>query len=233
MSGPIAKQAVVIGAGMGGLCAAKAVAPFFETVTVLERDALPQTPSPRAGTPQDRQLHVLLAGGSRALESLFGGIENKLVKAGAVKVQLNRDVLLEYPGCDFLPRRDLGVPITCQSRPLLEWICRKELQREPNVEIRPRCTGERALTLRGPRRCDRGPIRSGRRSYDNSGRPHHRCFGQGGADAVLPGGDRSKKTVGKRDWNRHGVWLRHLRAAKRSAGLEAGQQSSRQASGPS
>lgn len=138
MSGSIAKQAVVIGAGMGGLCAAKAVAPFFETVTVLERDALPQTPSPRAGTPQDRQLHVLLAGGSRALESLFGGIENKLIKAGAAKVQLNRDVRLEYPGCDFLPRRDLGVPITCQSRPLLEWICRQELQREPNVEIRPR-----------------------------------------------------------------------------------------------
>ena len=58
MSGPIAKQAVVIGAGMGGLCAAKAVAPFFEAVTVLERDALPQTPSPRTGTPQDRQLRA-------------------------------------------------------------------------------------------------------------------------------------------------------------------------------
>jgi 2-polyprenyl-6-methoxyphenol hydroxylase-like FAD-dependent oxidoreductase len=68
MSGPIAKQAVVIGAGMGGLCAAKAVA-LFKTVVILERDALPQTPGPRVGTPHDRQLHVLLAGGSRALEA--------------------------------------------------------------------------------------------------------------------------------------------------------------------
>lgn len=139
MSAPFAKQAVVIGAGMGGLCAAKAVAPFFETVAILERDALPQTPSPRAGTPHDRQLHVLLAGGSRALESLFGGIESRLVKAGAVKVQLAQDVRFEYPGCECLPRRDLGLPLTCQSRPLLEWICRKEVEREPSIEIRPRC----------------------------------------------------------------------------------------------
>ena len=139
MSGPIAKQAVVIGAGMGGLCAAKAVAPFFEIVVILERDALPQTPGPRLGTPHDRQLHVLLAGGSRALESLFGGVESKLAKAGAVKVQFNRDVRLEYPGCECLPRRDLGLSITCQSRPLLEWVCRKEAEREPNIEIRPRC----------------------------------------------------------------------------------------------
>ena len=41
----IADHAVVIGAGMGGLAAAKAVAPYFDKVTVLERDALPDGPS--------------------------------------------------------------------------------------------------------------------------------------------------------------------------------------------
>ena len=39
MSNPILKQAVVIGAGMGGLAAAKAVAPHFEKVIVFDRDA--------------------------------------------------------------------------------------------------------------------------------------------------------------------------------------------------
>ena len=54
MPNPILKQAVVIGAGMGGLAAAKAVAPHFEKVIVFERDALPDAPAPRPGTPQAR-----------------------------------------------------------------------------------------------------------------------------------------------------------------------------------
>src|SRR6202042_1287425 len=75
MPNPILKQAVVIGAGMGGLAAAKAVAPHFEKVIVFERDALPDAPAPRPGTPQARHTHGLLAGGHRALERLFPGIE--------------------------------------------------------------------------------------------------------------------------------------------------------------
>jgi len=37
----VGKQAVVIGAGMGGLAAAGALADFFDQVVVLERDTLP------------------------------------------------------------------------------------------------------------------------------------------------------------------------------------------------
>jgi hypothetical protein len=85
MSNPILKQAVVIGAGMGGLAAAKAVVPHFEKVIVFERDALPDAPAPRLGTPQARHTHGLLAGGCRALECLFPGIEPDLVEAGAVR----------------------------------------------------------------------------------------------------------------------------------------------------
>jgi hypothetical protein len=60
MSNPILKQAVVIGAGMRGLAAAKAVAPHFEKVVVFDRDALPDAPEPRPGTPQARHTHGLL-----------------------------------------------------------------------------------------------------------------------------------------------------------------------------
>jgi flavin-dependent dehydrogenase len=55
MPNPILKQAVVVGAGIGGLTAAKAVAPHFERVIVFDRDALPDAPAPRPGTPQARQ----------------------------------------------------------------------------------------------------------------------------------------------------------------------------------
>jgi flavin-dependent dehydrogenase len=45
----VAEHAVVIGAGMGGLAAAKAVAPYFNKVSVLDRDALPEGPDVRPG----------------------------------------------------------------------------------------------------------------------------------------------------------------------------------------
>jgi glycine/D-amino acid oxidase-like deaminating enzyme len=47
----IGKQAVVIGAGMVGLTAAGALSDSFDQVVVLERDALPEEPAYRVGTP--------------------------------------------------------------------------------------------------------------------------------------------------------------------------------------
>jgi 2-polyprenyl-6-methoxyphenol hydroxylase-like FAD-dependent oxidoreductase len=138
MLNPIAKHAVVIGAGMGGLAAAKALAPYFEKVTVLDRDALPEVPVARTGTPQARHAPALLAGGQKALETLFPGIEGDIAKAGAVKVRVGRDVIWERPGFDPFPRRDLGFDSFCLSRPLLESVCRRRLREAPNVDIRPR-----------------------------------------------------------------------------------------------
>ena len=138
MPGSIAKRAVVIGAGMGGLAAAKAVAPFFDTVIALDRDALPEEPAPRVGTPQARHAHALLAGGQQALEELFPGIGAELSAAGAVKTRVGRDIIQERPGFDPFPRRDLGFDVLCLSRPLLETVCRRRLRQAPNIEIRPR-----------------------------------------------------------------------------------------------
>jgi 2-polyprenyl-6-methoxyphenol hydroxylase-like FAD-dependent oxidoreductase len=139
MPNPILKQAVVIGAGMGGLAAAKAVAPHFEKVIVFDRDVLPDAPAPRPGTPQARHTHGLLAGGCRALESLFPGIELDLVEAGAVRYRVRRDMRFEVPGFDPLPQRDLGFDQFGLSRPALERVCRRRVEREPNIEFRP-CT---------------------------------------------------------------------------------------------
>ena len=92
MPGSIAKRAVVIGAGMGRLAAAKAIAPYFDTVIALDRDALPEDPAPRVGTPQARHAHGLLAGGQQALEELFPGIGAELSSAGAVRTRVGRDI---------------------------------------------------------------------------------------------------------------------------------------------
>jgi 2-polyprenyl-6-methoxyphenol hydroxylase-like FAD-dependent oxidoreductase len=138
MSNPILKQAVVIGAGMGGLAAAKAVAPHFEKVIVFDRDALPDAPAPRLGTPQARHTHGLLAGGCRALECLFPGIELDLIEAGAVRMRMRRDTRYEAPGFDPFPQRDLGFDQFGLSRPALERVVRRRVEREPNIEFRPR-----------------------------------------------------------------------------------------------
>jgi len=50
MPGLLGRHAIVVGAGIGGLAAAKALSSLFETVTVLERDALPSEPIARIGT---------------------------------------------------------------------------------------------------------------------------------------------------------------------------------------
>jgi len=71
----IGKQALIVGAGMGGLTAARVLADYFERVLVLERDTLPAHAQDRAGTPQGKHVHALLAGGQRALEDLFPGFE--------------------------------------------------------------------------------------------------------------------------------------------------------------
>jgi len=64
----IGQHAIVIGASMGGLLAARALSDFYAVVTVLERDAFPQSDNSRKGVPQGRHAHGLLARGRIALE---------------------------------------------------------------------------------------------------------------------------------------------------------------------
>lgn len=142
----LGKQAVVIGAGMGGLAAAGAIADYFERVSVLERDALPPSAAQRAGTPQARHLHVLLASGQAALESLFPGFTAALRKAGAVTLRAGLDLRYETPGFDPFPQRDLGWDSYSMSRPLVEHVARQQLMKRGNVELRERCRVDAMVT---------------------------------------------------------------------------------------
>ena len=67
----LGEHAVVLGASMAGLVAARALAEFFETVTVVERDVLSDGADHRRGVPQGRQIHGAAterrAGARRAL----------------------------------------------------------------------------------------------------------------------------------------------------------------------
>jgi 2-polyprenyl-6-methoxyphenol hydroxylase-like FAD-dependent oxidoreductase len=99
----VGNQAVVVGAGMGGLAAAGTLVDHFEQVVVLERDTLPSDAVHRVGTPQSRHIHALLAGGQRALDELFPGFEQDLARCGAVPLRVALDYRIETPGYDPLP----------------------------------------------------------------------------------------------------------------------------------
>ena len=182
--GPIAEQAVVIGAGMGGLAAAKAVAPHFEKVLVLDRDALPEGPEPRPGAPQARHAHALLAGGLNALELLFPGFNKDLAKAGAVKIRSGIDVIWERPGYDPFPIRDLGFDSYSMSRPLLESVCRRRLGETRNVELRSRC---RVIQIIPASR----PVRATGVEVEEDGGPPHRLA----ADLIVDASGRAGPTL--------------------------------------
>ena len=83
----IGNHAVVLGASMAGLLAARSLSEFYDTDSVVERDPLPET-GPGAGTarrgvPQGRHLHGLLPRGAQVFEELFPGILDQLVLDGA------------------------------------------------------------------------------------------------------------------------------------------------------
>ena len=133
------RRAVVIGAGISGLTAAAALADHFGQVVVLERDALPPAAAPRAGTPQAHHVHGLLAGGLKALEQLLPGIEQDLLRAGALPLNGSLEVRVERPGFDPYPARDLGVTTIAASRALIEFVLRTRVECLPTVKLQSPC----------------------------------------------------------------------------------------------
>jgi 2-polyprenyl-6-methoxyphenol hydroxylase-like FAD-dependent oxidoreductase len=140
MSDQIGATAVVIGAGMGGLSAAAVLAGFFKQVIVLERDELSDQVRPRTGIPQGKHAHAILASGLGALTTLLPGLDKSLLAAGAVPVTAGLDLLVERPGFDPFPQRDMGWQTVSASRPMLEVTVRQHVARLPQVQLRPHCT---------------------------------------------------------------------------------------------
>jgi 2-polyprenyl-6-methoxyphenol hydroxylase-like FAD-dependent oxidoreductase len=119
-------HAVVVGAGMAGLVAARVLADHFARVTVIERDCLPAGPAPRTGVPQSRHIHILLARGMAVLDQLFPGLEDELLAAGAVTIDFPGDALWLSPA-GWSQRFRPGLRLVSCSRPLLEWTVRRRL----------------------------------------------------------------------------------------------------------
>jgi len=135
-------HAVVLGASMGGLLAARVLADFFRTVTVVERDVLPDDPANRRGVPQGRHAHALLPRGAQILDELFPGFLDELVVDGAPVLddgELSK-LYFTFGGHEMLRSGKAAIDHKAMatyvpSRPLLECHVRRRLQTIGNVTI--------------------------------------------------------------------------------------------------
>jgi 2-polyprenyl-6-methoxyphenol hydroxylase-like FAD-dependent oxidoreductase len=128
------QHAIVIGSGMAGLLAGRVLANHFEQVTIVERDAFPDTPQPRNGMPQSKHLHVLLMRGQLILEALFPGLRDQLLQAGAIALNPSGDVAL-FSAFGWLPRYESNLVQLSMSRDLLDWMIRQRLEQFSNVHF--------------------------------------------------------------------------------------------------
>ena len=136
--GAISKHAIVIGASIGGLCAARVLSDFYDRVTVYERDELPEGPANRPAVPQGRHVHLLMARGAQEFDSHFPGLLDDMVASG-VPILENRPDCIHFGAAGHV----LGTATTLRdeftayvpSRPHLEWQIRRRVDKIANVEM--------------------------------------------------------------------------------------------------
>ncbi|MCV7227143.1 FAD-dependent oxidoreductase [Mycolicibacterium komossense] len=133
------QDAVVIGASIAGLCAARVLSDHYRQVIVFERDELPSAPAQRAAVPQGRHVHLLMARGAAEFDGLFPGLLDDMVAAGVPMLE-NRPDCIHFGaaghvlGTDHTLRNEFTAYVP--SRPHLEWQIRRRVEAIPNVQIR-------------------------------------------------------------------------------------------------
>jgi hypothetical protein len=122
----LGERAIVVGGGVGGLSAARAVSDRFRQVVILDRDELPDRATARPGVPQGKHPNALLGGGLKALEQLFPGFGNELGRAGAVPIDRGFDVL--YAPAHERSRQSRGESKSVQAEQLLGHSSKSDIQ---------------------------------------------------------------------------------------------------------
>jgi 2-polyprenyl-6-methoxyphenol hydroxylase-like FAD-dependent oxidoreductase len=127
-------QAVVLGASMAGLLAARVLAERFERVLVIERDVLPPAGEHRRGVPHGRHLHGLHPRGREILDELFPGFTDTLTASGAVCCDVLGDLRWQLSGHQ-LQQAKIGLPALFASRPFPEGHVRAMVQSLPGIRL--------------------------------------------------------------------------------------------------
>ncbi len=138
----LGEHAVVMGASISGLLAARVLCDAFDRVTVIERDPLPDgLLTHRRGVPQGRHAHGLLSRGAEIFEELFPGILEEFVADGAPVIASPAELRMRLGGHLLCMTGEYtGLSRTYQpSRPHLESQLRTRVGAFPNVKVIDQC----------------------------------------------------------------------------------------------
>lgn len=119
---------------MAGLTAARVLERFFDEITLLDRDEIPDDVAPRAGVPQARHVHALVARGARELEAMFPGFSEEYEARGAAKLDVPWDgAVLRMTGWQKPIRSDTEVWFA--TRDLTESIVRRRIREREKIKL--------------------------------------------------------------------------------------------------
>jgi 2-polyprenyl-6-methoxyphenol hydroxylase-like FAD-dependent oxidoreductase len=130
-----ASQAIVIGGGIAGLSTARVLAKFFDQVTVIDRDMLPEAPAFRSGVPQAYHAHTLLPFGQMILDHLFPGLVDQLLKEGANTINAENETIYYEQGIWRKPSLQASRAAVSCSRPMLENVLYRRIQEIPQITV--------------------------------------------------------------------------------------------------
>ena len=134
----LGEHAIVIGASMAGLLAARVLSESYDRVTVLDRDRLPDgLTENRRAVPQGRHAHGLQPGGQQAIEALLPGFREQALEGGASTLRAALDMRMNIFGHDIRRVRVDG-DYAIGSRPLYEGLVRRRVRAIDNVTLRDR-----------------------------------------------------------------------------------------------
>lgn len=133
-SNVVGRHAVVLGGSLAGLMAARVLADHFDRVTLIERDAYPDTTEVRKGIPQANHVHGLLLRGRQVLEEFFPGLQDEMIVAGAPLVDMANEIPW-YTRAGWGVRFPSEMKVLAFTRPMLDLHVRRRLAQNPKIEI--------------------------------------------------------------------------------------------------
>src|SRR6185312_11451410 len=134
------KHAIIIGCSIGGILSARILSDYFEQVTVIDRDVLPDSSQPRKGAPQAYHSHVMLKGGELIIEKWFPQFYAKLKASGEVPVINSGDINWFHYGV-WRKRIKTDMEKLLMTRFYFEWHLRNRLIEDcPRVKILQECS---------------------------------------------------------------------------------------------
>lgn len=141
----------MIGAGVSGLLAARALSDSFTEVVIVDRDILPDEPLARRGVPQGRHGHVLLSSGLAAIEELLPGFSASLAESGIMMADMQESGRWYIHGQPLSIGRS-GLVSAAVSRPALEHAIRTRVLATPNITLIPGCQADGLIATTDLRR---------------------------------------------------------------------------------